>query len=330
MRKGINEALRQELKRDQRVLILGEEVDQYNGAYKVTELLGAEFPGRVIDTPITEMGFTGLAVGAAFKGLRPVVEFMSFNFALQAIDQIINGAAKARYMSGGKLQCPIVFRGPDSVAAGVAAQHSQCLAPYFASIPGLNVLSICSTEDALGLTRAAIRDDNPTILLESELLYGVSFPVSPEMLDENFVIPIGKAKIERKGTDISIFAHGRGVMTALNGAAKLAEAGISAEVINLRTLRPLDRETIINSVKKTSRAMTVEESYPCCSVGSEVISIVVESEAFYYLDAPVERVAFADVPMPYAPNLEDATVPKASDVIEVAKRIVSKSLPAKK
>ena len=325
VREAINQGIDEEMARDESVFLLGEEVAQYQGAYKVTKGLYQKYGDkRVIDTPITEMGFAGLATGAAMKGLRPVVEFMTFNFSMQAIDQMINSAAKQLYMSGGDASVPIVFRGPNGVSAGVGAQHSQCLAAWFTSVPGLKVVSPYSSEDAKGLMKAAIRDPNPVVVLENELLYGVSFPMSPEAQSEDFLIEIGKAKIEREGTDVTIVAHSKAVGTSLEAAELLAAEGISAEVINLRSLRPLDFASILDSVKKTNRLVTVEEGWPLCSIGSEISATVMEY-AFDDLDAPVERVAGADLPMPYATPLEQACVPHKEDVVAAVKRTTFRS-----
>ncbi|WFD36093.1 pyruvate dehydrogenase (acetyl-transferring) [Malassezia cuniculi] len=321
VREALNSAMEEEMHRDSNVFILGEEVARYNGAYKVTKGLLDKFgEERVIDTPITEAGFTGIAVGAAFAGLRPICEFMTFNFAMQAIDQIINSAAKTHYMSGGLITCPIVFRGPNGAAAGVAAQHSQDYASWYGQIPGLKVVSPYSAEDARGLLKAAIRDPNPVVVLENEIMYGQSFPVTSEVLDEDFVLPIGKAKIEREGDDVTIVSHSIGVMHALQAAEKLAAEGISAEVINLRSIRPLDVDAIVNSIKKTNRIVTVEGGFPAFGLGSEICAQVFETEAFDYLDAPVERVTGADIPTPYAANLESAAFPDADVVVRAAKR----------
>ena len=319
VREALNSALDEEMTRDESVFLLGEEVAQYQGAYKVSKGLWEKYGDkRVIDTPITESGFTGLAIGAAYKDLRPIVEFMTFNFSMQAIDQIVNSAAKQFYMSAGTTPVPIVFRGPNGVAAGVGAQHSQCFAAWYGSVPGLKVVAPYSAEDARGLMKAAIRDDNPVVVLENELMYGVSFPVGPEVMDPDFTIPFGVAKVEREGTDVTITAFSRQVGFALQAAEVLAEQGISAEVINLRSIRPLDRDSIINSVKKTSRLVTVEEGWPQCGLGAEICGIMMESDAFDYLDAPVERVTGADVPMPYAQNLEIAAVPAVKDIVFAA------------
>ncbi|AAZ10214.1 pyruvate dehydrogenase E1 beta subunit, putative [Trypanosoma equiperdum] len=324
VRDALNSAIDEELSRDKTVFVLGEEVGQYQGAYKVTRGLVDKYgTSRVIDTPITEHGFAGMAVGAAMNGMRPVCEFMTMNFAMQAIDQIVNSAGKGLYMSAGQLKCPIVFRGPNGASAGVGAQHSQCFAAWYASIPGLKVFSPYSSEDARGMLKAAIRDDNPVVMLEHELMYGETFKVSDEAMGEDFVIPFGKAKIERPGKDITMIGFSRGVSLCLKAAEQLAKSGIEAEVINLRSLRPLDRATIIQSVKKTGRAMTVDESFPICNIGAEICAIVMESEAFDYLDAPMERVSCADCPTPYSKNLEVASQPQVSDVLDVARRILS-------
>ncbi|GKV17393.1 hypothetical protein SLEP1_g27908 [Rubroshorea leprosula] len=304
---------------------MGEEVGEYQGAYKITKgLLEKYGPERVLDTPITEAGFAGIGVGAAYWGLRPVVEFMTFNFSMQAIDHIINSAAKSSYMSAGQISVPVVFRGANGAAAGVGAQHSQCYAAWYGSCPGLKVLTPYSSEDARGLLKAAIRDPDPVVFLENELLYGESFPVSAEALDSSFCLPIGKAKIEREGKDVTITAFSKLVGHALKAADILAKEGISAEVINLRSIRPLDRATINASVRKTSRLVTVEEVFPQHGVGAEICASVVE-ESFDYLDAPVERIAGADVPMPYAANLERMAVPQVEDIVRAAKRTCFRS-----
>ena len=327
MREALNSAMDEEMTRDEAVFLLGEEVAQYQGAYKVSKGLWEKYGDkRVIDTPITEAGFTGLAVGAAYKDLRPIVEFMTFNFSMQAIDQIVNSAAKQFYMSAGTTPVPIVFRGPNGVAAGVGAQHSQCFAAWYGSVPGLKVVAPYSAEDARGLLKAAIRDPNPVVVLENELMYGVSFPVSEECMDPDFVIPFGKAKVEREGKDVTITAFSRQVGFALDAAETLAGMGIDAEVINLRSIRPLDRETIIESVKKTGRLVTTEEGWPQSGLGAEICGIMMESDAFDYLDAPVERVTGADVPMPYAQNLEIAAVPAIDDIVFAAQKAVGRVL----
>lgn len=327
VRDALNRALDEELERDQRVLLMGEEVAEYNGAYKVSRGLHEKYGSqRIIDTPITEMGFAGMAVGAGLAGLRPICEFMTFNFSMQAIDHVVNSAAKALYMSAGQLTCPIVFRGPNGAAAGVAAQHSQCFAAWYSSVPGLKVVAPWSAEDAKGLMKAAIRDDNPVVVLENEIMYGQTFDLPDEIYnDKDFVIPIGKAKIEREGTDVTITAFSRMVGVALEAAEVLQkEHGISCEVINLRTIRPMDKESIIKSVKKTNRLVTVEEGWPQNGVGAEIAATIMESDAFDYLDAPVERVHGADVPMAYAINLEQLTVPQVSVVVETVKRVCHK------
>ncbi|MBT6801333.1 MAG: pyruvate dehydrogenase complex E1 component subunit beta, partial [Rhodospirillales bacterium] len=318
VRESLRDAMAEEMRRDENVFIMGEEVAEYQGAYKVTQGLLDEFGSkRVIDTPITEQGFAGLGVGAAFGELRPIVEFMTFNFAMQAIDQIINSAAKTLYMSGGQMGCPIVFRGANGAAAGVAAQHSQCYASWYAHVPGLKVVSPYSGEDAKGLLKSAIRDPNPVIFLENEILYGQSFEV-PD--DSDFTVPIGKAKIEREGTDVTIISYSIMVGLALEAAEALASEGISAEVINLRSIRPLDIDTIVTSIKKTNRVVSVEEGWPVAGIGSEIAAITME-HAFDYLDAPVRRVCGEDVPMPYAKNLEAAVLPNLDKVVTAAKAV---------
>ncbi|KAJ3141926.1 pyruvate dehydrogenase E1, beta subunit [Physocladia obscura] len=325
VRDALNQAMDEEMTRDETVYILGEEVAQYNGAYKVSKgLLEKYGDKRVIDTPITEMGFAGIAVGSALAGLKPVCEFMTFNFSMQAIDQVVNSAAKTRYMSGGTIECPIVFRGPNGAAAGVAAQHSQCFAAWYGSVPGLKVVSPFSAEDAKGLLKAAIRDPNPVVVLENELMYGVSFPVSDEVLGKDFVIEIGKAKIEREGSDITIVAHSRPVQFALDAAEELAKAGISAEVINLRSIRPLDIGAIVTSLKKTNHLITVEGGWPQFGVGSEIAAQIMESDAFDYLDSPIFRVTGADIPMPYAKNLEDLSLPSVVNIVNAARKSLNK------
>ena len=317
-REALRDAIAEEMRTDETIFLMGEEVAQYEGAYKVSQGLLEEFGDkRVVDTPITEHGFTGLGVGAAFGGLKPIVEFMTFNFAMQAMDHLINSAAKTRYMSGGQMGCPIVFRGPNGAAAGVAAQHSQSYASWFAHIPGLKVIAPYSGYDAKGLMKAAIRDPNPVIVLENEILYGQSFDV-PEAAD--YVLPIGRAHVELEGSDVTIVAYSRMVGLALEAAATLAGEGISAEVINLRSLRPLDTETIVASVKKTNRLISVEEGWPVAGIGAEIAAIAME-QAFDYLDAPVRRVCGADVPMPYAKNLEAMYMPGAGDIADAAKAV---------
>ena len=315
MREALRDAMAEEMRNDERVFVMGEEVAEYQGAYKVTQGLLEEFSDkRVIDTPITEHGFAGLGVGAAFGELRPVVEFMTFNFSMQAIDHIINSAAKTLYMSGGQMGCPIVFRGPNGAASRVAAQHSQCYASWYAHCPGLKVVSPWSAADAKGLLKAAIRDPNPVIFLENEVMYGQSFEV-PDT--DDWIVPIGKAKIVRPGTDVTISAFSIMVGKALEAAEKLAEQGISAEVIDLRTLRPLDTETLLTSVKKTGRLVSCEEGFPFAGIGAELSMKVMEG-AFDYLDAPVMRVAGEDVPMPYAANLEALALPQVDTIVTAA------------
>ena len=318
VREALRDAMAEEMRRDPSVFLMGEEVAKYQGAYKVSQGLLDEFGAeRVIDTPITEHGFAGLGVGAAFGGLKPIIEFMTWNFAMQAMDHLINSAAKTLYMSGGQMGASIVFRGPNGAAARVAAQHSQCYASWFAHCPGLKVVSPWSAADAKGLLKAAIRDPNPVIFLENEILYGQAFalPADPE-----FILPIGRAKIERPGKDVTITAFSLMVGVALEAAKKLAEEGIDAEVINLRTLRPLDTATIVESVRKTNRLVSVEEGWPVCGVGSELAAVMME-QAFDDLDAPVARVAGVDVPMPYAANLEALAVPKPHNIVEAAKSV---------
>jgi len=319
VREALRDAMAAELRRDDSVFLIGEEVAQYQGAYKISQGLLEEFgPKRIIDTPITEHGFTGMAVGAALNGLRPIVEFMTFNFAMQAMDQIINSAAKTLYMSGGQMGCPIVFRGPNGAASRVAAQHSQCYASWYAHVPGLKVVAPWSSADAKGLLRAAIRDPNPVIVLENEILYGHTFDCPT---DEEFILPIGRAKIERVGQHVTIIAFGIMVGTALQAADALAGQGIEAEVINLRSLRPLDTATIIESVKKTNRVVTLEEGWPFAGIGAELAMQVVE-HAFDWLDAPPVRVCGADVPLPYAANLEKLALPQPDWVVDAVKKIV--------
>ncbi|WP_300378851.1 pyruvate dehydrogenase complex E1 component subunit beta [Henriciella sp.] len=318
LRDAIRDAMAEEMRRDESVFVMGEEVAEYQGAYKVTRELLQEFgPKRVVDTPITEHGFAGLGVGAAFGGLRPVVEFMTFNFAMQAIDQIINSAAKTLYMSGGQMGCPIVFRGPNGAASRVGAQHSQDYSSWYAHVPGLKVVAPYDAADAKGLLKAAIRDPNPVIFLEHELLYGESFPV-PDV--EDYVLPIGKARVRRPGKDVTLVAHSRMVGYALQAAEKLAEDGIEAEVVDLRSLRPLDTDTVVESVKKTNRIVTCEEGWRFMGVGAEICATVM-NEAFDYLDAPPTRVHQKDVPLPYAANLEALSLPGTADIIEAAKKV---------
>ena len=318
VREALRDAMAAEMRASKDVFLIGEEVAQYQGAYKISQGLLDEFgPKRVIDTPITEHGFTGMAVGAALNGLRPIVEFMTFNFAMQAMDQIINSAAKTLYMSGGQMGCPIVFRGPNGAAARVGAQHSQCYASWYAHIPGLKVVSPWSSADAKGLLRAAIRDPNPVIVLENEILYGQTFDCPT---DPDFVLPIGKAKVERTGSHVTIVAFSIMVGVAMKAADALAADGIEAEVINLRSLRPLDTETIVASVKKTSRLVTVEEGWPSAGIGAEVVMRVIEN-AFDWLDAPPVRVHGTDVPLPYAANLEKLALPQPDWVVDAVKKL---------
>lgn len=329
VREAICQALDEEMERDESVFIMGEEVAQYQGAYKVTKGLFQKYGDkRVIDTPITEMGFTGLGIGASFHDLKPVIEFMTINFSMQAIDQVINGAAKQFYMSGGDLACPIVFRGPNGFSAGTAAQHSQCFAAWYSSCPGLKVVAPYSSEDAKGLMKAAIRDPNPVMILEHELMYGVSFPMSDEAQSKDFVIPFGQAKIEREGSDVTIITFSKPVGLALEAAEVLEAKGISAEVINLLSIRPLDRKTIIASAKKTGRVVALEQGWPQCGVSSEIAAILMETDAFNYLDAPMERVTGADVPMPYAADLEKMALPQLEDVVAAVERTMYRSMAA--
>jgi pyruvate dehydrogenase E1 component beta subunit len=323
VREAINQGIDEEMERDPTVFILGEEVAQYQGAYKVTKGLYDKYGGtRVIDTPITEMGFTGLAIGASLQNLRPIVEFMTINFSMQAIDQIVNSAAKQLYMSGGNLACPIVFRGPNGFSAGTAAQHSQCFAAWYSSIPGLKVVAPYSSEDAKGLIKAAIRDPNPVMILEHELMYGVSFPMSVAAQSSDFLIPIGSSKIERPGTDVTIISFSKTVGLALDAAQFAQESrGLSVEVLNLLSLRPLDRKAIIASAKKTGRVISLEQGWPQCGISSEIAAILMETEAFNYLDAPMERITGADVPMPYETALEHASLPQLDDVMSAVDRV---------
>ncbi|SFS46465.1 pyruvate dehydrogenase complex E1 component subunit beta [Brevundimonas viscosa] len=320
IRDALRDAMAEEMRRDEAVFLIGEEVAQYQGAYKVSRELLQEFgPQRVVDTPITEHGFAGLGVGAAMAGLKPIVEFMTFNFAMQAIDHIINSAAKTLYMSGGQIRAPIVFRGPNGAASRVAAQHSQDYSAWYAQVPGLKVIAPYDAADAKGLLKAAIRDPNPVVFLEHEMMYGLEFDV-PEV--EDWVLPIGKAKVRREGTDVTITAHSRMVGFALQAAEKLAEEGISCEVVDLRTLRPLDHETIVESVKKTSRLVSAEEGWGPMGVGAEVVARVIE-HAFDYLDAPPLRVHQEDVPLPYAANLEALSLPGADKIIKAVKAVMA-------
>src|SRR5438874_6295126 len=318
VREALRDAIAEEMRRDNSVFLLGEEVAEYQGAYKVSQGLLQEFgPRRVIDTPITEQGFAGLGIGAAFAGLRPIVEFMTFNFAMQAMDQLINSAAKTRYMSGGQMAAPIVFRGPNGIASRVAAQHSQCYASWYAHVPGLKVVAPYTGADHKGLLKSAIRDPNPVIFLEHELVYGQSFDVPVE---GDFIVPIGRARVARAGEHVTITAFSRMVKLALQAAEELEKAGISAEVIDLRSIRPLDVETIVASVKKTNRIVSVEEGWPFAGIGSEIAAIMMD-ECFDWLDAPLKRVAGKDVPLPYAANLERLAVPQVEDIVAAAREV---------
>jgi pyruvate dehydrogenase E1 component beta subunit len=318
VREALRDAMAEEMRKDERVFVMGEEVAEYQGAYKVTQGLLDEFGAkRVIDTPITEYGFAGVGTGAAMGGLRPVIEFMTFNFAMQAIDHIINSAAKTNYMSGGQMRCPIVFRGPNGAASRVAAQHSQNFGPWYASVPGLIVIAPYSAADCKGLLKAAIRTEDPVVFLENELLYGQSFDV-PKL--DDYVLPIGKARVAREGKDVTLVSYSIGVGVALDAATQLAEQGIEAEVIDLRTLRPLDKATVLRSLAKTNRLVCVEEGWPVCSISSEIMAVCME-EGFDDLDAPVLRVTNVDVPLPYAANLEKLALIKVADVVEAAKKV---------
>jgi len=321
VREALRDAMAEEMRRDSRVFVMGEEVAEYQGAYKVTQGLLAEFgPKRVIDTPITEYGFAGIGTGAAMGGLRPIVEFMTFNFAMQAIDHIINSAAKTNYMSGGQMRCPIVFRGPNGAASRVGAQHSQNYGPWYASVPGLIVIAPYDAADAKGLMKAAIRSEDPVVFLENELIYGRSFDV-PDV--DDYLLPIGKARIMREGKDVTIVSYSIGVGLALEAAATLAEEGIDAEVIDLRTLRPLDKQAVLTSLAKTNRVVVAEEGWPTCSIASEIIAICME-EGFDHLDAPVMRVCNEDVPLPYAANLEKRALIDAARIAEAARKVCYK------
>lgn len=318
VREALRDGMAEEMRRDERVFVMGEEVAQYQGAYKVTQGLLDEFgPKRVIDTPITEYGFAGIGTGAAMGGLRPIVEFMTFNFAMQAIDHIVNSAAKTNYMSGGQMRCPVVFRGPNAAASRVGAQHSQNYGPWYASVPGLIVIAPYDASDAKGLMKAAIRCEDPVVFLENELVYGRSFEL-PELDDH--VLPIGKARIMREGSDVTIVAYSIAVGLALEAAEELAGEGIDAEVIDLRTLRPLDKDAVLESLKKTNRLVIAEEGWPTCSIASEIIAVCME-EGFDYLDAPVTRVCNEDVPLPYAANLEKLALIDAARIVKSAKEV---------
>ena len=322
VRDALRDAMAEEMRAEDKVFLMGEEVAQYQGAYKISQGLLEEFGDRrVVDTPITEHGFAGIGVGAAYMGLRPIIEFMTFNFAMQAMDQIINSASKTRYMSGGQMGCPIVFRGPNGAASRVGAQHSQCYASWYAHCPGLKVVAPYSAADAKGLLKSAIRDPNPIIFLENEILYGQSFPVP---VDDDWTVPIGKAKVLREGSDVTILAFSIMVGKALEAAEALAAEGINAEVVDLRSLRPLDIDTIVKSVKKTNRVVSCEEGWPFAGIGSEIAAIVME-HAFDWLDAPVARVAGLDVPLPYAANLEKLALPQTEHITEAAKSVCYRS-----
>jgi len=319
MREALRDAMAEEMRRDERVFVMGEEVAEYQGAYKVTQGLLQEFGARrVVDTPITEHGFTGVGVGAAMTGLRPIVEFMTFNFSMQAMDQIVNSAAKTLYMSGGQMGCPIVFRGPNGAAARVAAQHSQCYAAWYSQIPGLSVVMPSNAADAKGLLKSAIRDNNPVVFLENEILYGQSAPV-PKL--DDYLVPIGKARIHRAGKDVTIVSFGIGMTYCIKAADELAKDGIEAEIVDLRTIRPMDVETVARSIMKTGRCVAVEEGWPQSGVTAEIATRIMET-AFDYLDAPVARVTGKDVPMPYASNLEKLALPSVVDVVKAAKAVL--------
>ena len=321
VREALRRAMEEEMERDPDVLLIGEEVGEYQGAYKVSQGLLERFgPGRVVDTPISEHAFTGLAVGAAFRGLKPIVEFMSFNFSMQAIDQIVNSAAKTNYMSGGQLGCPIVFRGPNGAAAGVAAQHSQCYASWYAHVPGIKVVAPYFAADCKGMLKSAIRDPNPVIFLENEIAYGHQHTISEEEQSADYLVEIGKAAVVREGSDLTVLAFSLQLQYALEAADVLMDDGISAEVIDLRTIRPLDHETILQSVRKTNRLVTVEEGWPFSGVGAEIAAFVTEF-AFDDLDAPVIRVAGKEVPLPYAANLESLSLPQVNDIVSAAHEV---------
>lgn len=330
VREALFSAMKEEMERDENVFVIGEEVAEYRGAYKVTQNLfeifnkNVNFP-RVIDTPITEHGFAGIGIGAALAGLRPIVEFMTFNFALQAVDQIINSAAKTKYMSGGQVECPIVFRGPNGMAARVGAQHSQSFGSLYAHIPGLKVIAPYFAADCRGLLKSAIRDNNPIIFLEHELVYGEKHDVPEEYSDENYLIKIGKARVIKEGTDLTIIGYSRMIKWMLEADKELSDSGINAELIDLRTLRPLDTETIINSVKKTNRVVIVDEEWPYASIASEIIAVI-NDLAFDYLDAPVVRINAIDVPLPYAANLEKLAAPQTRVIIGKVKDLMSNKI----
>lgn len=318
VRDALNSAMCDEIERDPKVFLIGEEVGQYNGAYKVSKGMYDKYgPSRIWDTPISETGFTGIGVGAGFMGLRPIVEFMTMNFALQAIDHIINSCAKGHYMSAGDLKCPIVFRGINGVSAGVASQHTQCFAAWYSQVPGLKVICPWNVEDARGLLKASIRDPDPVVFLENEMMYGVTMSAPDSVMDKDFVLPLNRAKIERAGTDVTIATFSKMVGFSLEAAAILErDFGISVEVINLRCIRPLDRNCVVESVKRTNRIVTVEEGWSQCGVGSEIAALMMESEAFDYLDAPLERITGADVPMPYSISIEKLAVPQVDNIVK--------------
>eukprot|EP01128_Nolandella_sp_AFSM9_P010654 TRINITY_DN73_c7_g1_i1.p1 TRINITY_DN73_c7_g1~~TRINITY_DN73_c7_g1_i1.p1 ORF type:complete len:426 (+),score=130.62 TRINITY_DN73_c7_g1_i1:172-1278(+) len=320
VRDALNKALDEELARDETVYLMGEEVGEYQGAYKVSKGLFQKYgPTRVVDTPITESGFTALATGSAMNGSRPILEFMTWNFALQAIDHIVNTASRSRYMSGGKVEIPITFRGPNGPPQAVGAQHSMCFAAWYSSLPGLKVVAPYDSEDAKGLLKSSIRDPNPVVFLESEIAYNYSFELPKEAESSDFLLPIGKAKVQREGKDVTVVTFSRLVGEALKAAENLEKEGLSVEVINLRTIRPLDKDTIINSIKKTGRLVTAEEGFVQSGVGAEIAAIAQEF-AFDYLDAPVERISSADVPAPYAKSIEDLMIPQASNIEGAIKR----------
>ncbi|CAH0550812.1 unnamed protein product [Brassicogethes aeneus] len=325
VRDAINGAIDEEIERDDRVFLIGEEVAQYDGAYKVSRGLWKKHGDRrVVDTPITEMGFAGLAIGAAMAGLRPICEFMTFNFSMQAIDQVINSAGKTLYMSAGMVNVPIVFRGPNGCSSGVAAQHSQCYGAWYSHCPGLKVVAPYSCEDCRGLLKSAIRDPDPVVCLENEIIYNSTFSVSDTALSKNFLIPFGKAKIEIPGKHCTLTSYGRAMEATLLGAHELKKQGIECEVINLRSLRPLDIETIHKSVSKTHHLVSVEQGWPQCGIGAEILACIMESEVFYQLDQPAQRLTGVDVPIPYAIELEKISIPQPKDVVEMVKKLLKK------
>ncbi|XP_011500372.1 PREDICTED: pyruvate dehydrogenase E1 component subunit beta, mitochondrial-like [Ceratosolen solmsi marchali] len=327
VRDALNLALDEELAKDEKVFIMGEEVAQYDGAYKVTKGLWKKYGDkRLIDTPITEAGFCGIAIGAALGGLKPICEFMTYNFSMQAIDRVVNGAAKSLYMSAGRYSVPIVFRGPNGNGKGLAAQHSQCFAAWYMHVPGLKVMSPCTCEDYRGSLKAAVRDPDPVVILESELLYNVKFPLTNEALDANFTIPIGKAKIEKTGKHITLISHGQATLYTIKAAEMLAGEGIEAEVINLRSLRPLDWDTVFKSIEKTHKLMTVELGWPRCGVGAEIVATIMENPVFFQLDAPAVRCTGVDVPMPYSEKIEHDCTPKETHIVEFAKKVCGTSI----